>query len=134
MQPAKPIKGFVKVRAKSVQDQLSGKEKGEVMDGGFGGPGGRGGRFGPGNFVAPAFLAKLDSDKSGGVSREEFVRGFEGWFDQWDKQKGGSLTEDELRAGLNETFAPPPGGPGGFGGPGPVIRPLGTGPRPEPKP
>ena len=122
MQPAKPIKGFVKVRAESVKAQVSGKEKGETLDGGFG-PGGPGGR-GPGNFMAPGFIAKLDKDKNGELSRTEFVSGFQEWFKGWDKEKSGFLTEEQLRAGLNEMFRPPPGsGPGGPGGT--VIVPLG---------
>jgi len=127
MQPAKPIKGFVKVRAQSVTEQLSGKEKGEVLQGGFGGPGGPRG-FGPGNFMAMGFLGQLDADKNQEVSREEFVHGFEQWFKSWDKKKAGFLTEEQLRAGLNEAFRPAPfgGGPGGRGGP--EIRPFGGAP------
>ncbi len=131
MQPARPIKGFVAVRAESVKEQLSGKATGETVDGGFG-PGGGGGRpggrggpggpggggFGPGNFLAPGFIAKLDADKNGSLSREEFKAGFVQWFKSWDKESSGSLTEDQLRAGLNETFRPPGDGPGGPEGPG----------------
>ena len=135
MQPAKPIKGFVKVRTQSVIDQLSGKEQGKTVDGGFGPRGGRGpGGFGPGNFMAPGFLAKLDKDSNNELSRDEFVQGFQQWFTDWDKEKSGSLTEEQLREGLNVTFAPPAGGPGGLRGGGPVVVPLGTNPRTEPKP
>src|SRR5256885_10053575 len=56
-----------------------------------------------GNFIAGGFLAQLDADKNGSLSRDEFVRGFEQWFKSWDKEKSGVLTEEQLRAGLNET-------------------------------
>jgi hypothetical protein len=114
---------------------LEGKQKGETLDGMFGGPlgrfggpgrpGGPGG-FGPGNLLASSFQAQFDVNKNGEVSRDEFSQGFRSWFNSWDKANRGALTEEDLRAGLNETFrAPGPGGPGG-----PVILPLGNGPRP----
>ncbi len=133
MQPAKPIKGFVKARAESVQKQLAGKEAGQTLDEGFGGPGGPRG-FGPGNFLAGMFQAQLDADKSGTVTKEEFVKGFDQWFKAWDKEKKGVLTEDQLREGLNGTLTPAGfgNGPGGPGGPeGPNVRP-GGGPGPKP--
>lgn len=112
MQPAKPIKAFVKQRAQSVSDQLEGKAKGETLQFGFGGgPSGPRG-FGPGMFLGPAFEAQFDGDKSGTVSDQEFIDGFNRWFQQWDKEKSGSLSEDQIRAGLNETFRPPPFGGG----------------------
>ncbi len=131
MQPAKPIKGFVTARAESVKAQLSGNEKGETLDAGFGPgrPGGRGG-FGPGNFMAPGFLGKLDQNKNGELSRTEFVSGFQEWFKNWDKEKSGFLTEEQLRSGLNETFQPP-GGPGGPGAP--VSVPFGGRPGGNPQ-
>jgi spore coat protein H len=133
MQPARPIKGFVKVRAESVSAQLSGKEKGETMDFGFGPGGGRGGpRFGPAHFIAPGMIAMLDRNADQKLSRDEFVNGFENWFQRWDKAQSGALTEEQLRNGLNETFVPPAGGPGGGGGP--VVLPLGGGPRPPVQP
>lgn len=96
--------------------------------GGGGGPGRRGG-FGPGMFLAGPLVAKLDLDQSGSVSREEFNKGFEAFFVSWDANKGGSLDEAAIRAGLNKDlapqFGPPGGGPGGLGGGGP--RPGGPG-------
>ncbi|MFM7816050.1 MAG: CotH kinase family protein, partial [Verrucomicrobiota bacterium] len=110
---------------------------------GGGGPGRRGG-FGPGTFLAGPLVAKLDLDQSGSVSREEFSKGFEAFFVSWDANKGGSLDEAAIRAGLNKDLAPqfpPPGGgpgapggggprlggPGGPGGPGGGPRPGGPG-------
>jgi len=132
MQPAKPIKGFVKVRTESVKEQLNGQSKGETLNFGFGpGGGGRGrpgGRGGPGNtlfgpetFLASAFMRELDADKNGELTRDEFVNGFKKWFESWDSAKTGSITEEQLRDGLNDNFRPPGfGGRGGwFGGPPP---------------
>jgi hypothetical protein len=130
MQPSKPIKGFVKVRAQSVKEQLSGQAKGEMVEsgfgpmgggrrGGFGGPGRRGGPpgFGPGMFLGGAFMRELDADSNGELTHEEFVNGFKKWFQAWDTKNASSISEDQLRDGLNEKFRPPGfGGRGGFGG------------------
>jgi spore coat protein H len=138
-QSAKPIKGFVKARAQSVQDQLSGKSKGETLDqygfGGGRGPGGpggmgaggpdnRGGRGGgpggpgemrPGMFLGGPFMTALDSSKDGEITRDEFVQGFAKWFDAWNTDKSGALSDDQLRKGIDQDLSPfrggPPGGP-----------------------
>jgi spore coat protein CotH len=121
---AKPIKAFVDARARSVEDQLFGKSEGETMDGfGFGGPGGPGGPrgLGPGVLLGPVFMRALDTDKDSRISREEFVAGFAKWFEAWNTDRSGLLTEEQLRLGMDNEFAPfggrPPGGPG-FGPPG----------------
>ena len=140
----KPIKAFVKVRWQSVEDQLEGKSEGMSPSSGFGpggggsdrGPGGndrngrdgnRGGgnrNFGPGNMIGGPIFNKMDTEGTGKVDRELFVKSFEDWFNTIDTNKVGSLTETELRRGLNRLiemprfggFGGPGGGPGGFGG------------------
>src|SRR5437867_120425 len=82
--------------------------------GGRGGPAG----FGPGMFLAPAFLGMGDHDHDGKLSKGEFTALGDKWFTQWDKDKTGKVDTEQLRAGLNASFAPPPGGPGGPPGPG----------------
>jgi spore coat protein CotH len=105
-------------------DAMEPKSGGFGRFGGPGGPrggprgGGGGGGFGPGMFIAPAFLALGDRDKDGKLSKAEFEGMAEAWFKTWDKDDKGSLNGDQLRAGINVTFAPPPGAPGGPGGPG----------------
>ncbi len=148
--PAKSLKGFVAARAVSVRDQLEGRSEGmTVAPFGFGGPGGGppgAGQpgsppalpegFGPGLFLGPVFLAELDQDKDGKVTRAEFAEGFRRWFREWDRDGTGTLTEAQLRAGLNRALKPfrgvPPGIPGpevpGSPGAGP------PGPRPGPAP
>jgi hypothetical protein len=125
MQAVKPIKGFVIARAKSVNDQLAGRAEGMTAARfGFAGPGGPGGRggpggpggFGPGMFLGPVFLAALDADKNGAVTQTEFAQGFQQWFNSWNTDQSGILTEDQLRAGIDKDLSPFRGGlPGGFG-------------------
>jgi hypothetical protein len=126
-QAVKPIKGFVGVRHQAVADQLSGKSSGKRIGsgggplGGGGGGGGRGG-FGPGTFLAPAVLQQADLDHNDKVSASELQKLGEKWWQEWDVEKTGSLTEEQLGNGLVKAFPMPPGfgGPGrGPGGPGP---------------
>ena len=131
----KPIKAFIKVRWQSVEDQLEGKSEGMSPGGGFGpgnnnpggnnngGPGRQGG-FGIGNLIAPSLFNKMDVEKTGNVDRERFVKSLEDLFNTVDTNKAGTLTEVELRRGLNKLLEPPRGG--GFGGPGgPGMPPQG---------
>ena len=127
-QTMKPIKTFVAVRAQSVNDQLAGKAEGAVLSrsgpggppgrGGPGGPPGRGGPggFGPGMFLAQAFMSALDANEDGAVTEAEFSKGFLKWFDAWNTDHTGALTEEQLRAGINKDLSPFRGGPPpGFG-------------------
>jgi spore coat protein CotH len=123
-QAIKPIKGFVKARAQSVIDQVAGKPEGQTIgELGFGG-GGRGGRgpgaggFGPGMFLGNAFMTALDADKDGTISRDEFMGGFAKWFESWNTDNSGVLTDEQLRAGINKEFSPFRGGPPGNPRPG----------------
>src|SRR5688500_18815553 len=94
---------------------------------GGGRPGGGGG-FGPGMFLAPAFMNLADQDKDRKLTKEEFRGLADRWFSQWDKEKSGKVTGDQLRDGLNLLLAPPPGmGPGGLRGPGGPGRSGGPG-------
>ena len=119
-QPVKPIKSFVTVRAQSVLDQLAGKSEGQTTgEMGFGGRGGRGG--GPGRFLGDAFMTAFDANEDKTVTHDEFTHAFARWFETWNTDQSGLLTEQQLRAGINQDLAPfrggPPGGPG-FGPPG----------------
>lgn len=125
-QPAKPIKAFVTARAQSVADQLDGRSEGAAAsESGFGPPGARPFRggpdgFGPSNFIARGVMEAFDTNKDGKVTHAEFIAGFTKWFDDWNTDQSGKLTDDQLRAGINRDLSPfrggPPGGPG-FGPP-----------------
>lgn len=118
--PSKPIKGFVTARADAVAAQLAGKSEGQNVGGTpFGGPRGPGGGppgdFGPGQMLGNVFMTALDTKKDGVVTREEFTQCFAKWFEDWNTDKTGTLTEEQLRAGINKDLTPSRGGGGGFG-------------------
>ncbi|MHB1307442.1 MAG: CotH kinase family protein [Limisphaerales bacterium] len=80
---------------------------------------------GPSMFLAPGFLKAGDANADGRLSSGEFLGLGEKWFVEWDKARGGKLTTDQVRAGLNAVLAlpgfggrPPPGGGGAPRGPG----------------
>ena len=81
---------------------------------GLDGPPGGGG-FGPGNFVGPALLAAMDTDKDKSVSKAEFLGAFEKWSIAWDTDRKGHLDEEKIKVGLNQALGQP-GGPGRSGG------------------
>ena len=89
----------------------------------FAGPGS--GRFGASMFLAPSMMAEGDKDQDGKLSENEFADLAEKWFAAWDKEKAGTLTADQLAAGLGTVVGPRPGGPppgprgGGFNLQGP---------------
>ncbi len=83
---------------------------------GPGGPAGVG-DFGPGNFLAGGFISALDANKDGILTHDEFSQGLAKWFTDWNTDKTGTLTSEQLRAGINRDLGPK-GGPFGFGGPG----------------
>jgi spore coat protein H len=111
-----PVSVFARDRAKSVAAQLTGESKGQEGGGMFGGPRGPGGPGGSGGFnpammIVPGFLKALDTNQDREVSQEEFQSGFARWFEAWGGKEG-SLTAEQLRAGINRDLAPPMPGPG----------------------
>jgi spore coat protein CotH len=102
---------------------------------GRGGPG----NFDPANFIAAGFFTTLDANQDGALTLPEIQATFSQWCAQWDTAKSGALTEEHLRAGLNEVLPKPnfagrggpgggrgggPGGPPGMGGGGVNLDPL----------
>jgi type 1 glutamine amidotransferase len=66
--------------------------------------------------VAPALFSVTDTNNDAAVTRDEFKATFGKWFTEWDSAKTGTLTQDQLLAGLAAALPPPPspgGGPGG---------------------
>ena len=94
---------------------------------GFGPPGGERGA-GPGPSLGSRLFTAVDGNKDGSLTRAELKGTFEKWSSDWDTDKGGSLNEAKLYAGLVAALPTPsfrgpgggggPGGPGGLGGPG----------------
>jgi type 1 glutamine amidotransferase/Ca2+-binding EF-hand superfamily protein len=70
------------------------------------GAGGRGGG-GRGGGVAPALFSAVDINKDGSVTRDEMKTTFDSWYTGWDSAKTGSLTQDQVQAGLNVVFPAP---------------------------
>lgn len=139
----KPIKPFAVVRTKSIRDQVAGRSEGLVArgfgfpgdgprgGGGPGGPGGPGG-FNPVAMFAEPLLKALDDNKDSVVTRDEFTNGFSRLFRAWNSDQSGWLTEDQLRAGIDQDLAPFRDGFPGFGPPrGRGFPPGGSAPGPN---
>ncbi len=115
--PPPELSTFVEKRAESIAAQLAGKSKGFTPQAfGFGPPGGGpggpgGGGFGPGNQLARPLVERLDTNKDGKVSEEEFNSGMKKLFAEWDADKSGSLDQKKLADGLQKLIPTP----GGFG-------------------
>ncbi|HEX2475821.1 MAG TPA: PQQ-binding-like beta-propeller repeat protein, partial [Lacipirellulaceae bacterium] len=62
---------------------------------GRGGPGGRGG-FGPGMMLAPQMISQADQDKDGKLTPQEFTALADAWFDKLDAEKQGQLSEEQF--------------------------------------
>jgi outer membrane protein assembly factor BamB len=120
---------FVGSLEKVLPPQQGFGQRGGGRDGGGGGGRGdgqgrppRGGGFGPGQFVGPGLFTTLDSNKDASLTRTEMKETFAKWSSEWDAEKSGAITQDQLRDGLTAALPRPnfggPGGPGGGRGPG----------------
>jgi outer membrane protein assembly factor BamB len=106
--------------------------------GGPGGPGGRG-RFGPGMLLAQQMFSEADKNGDQKLSQEEFIALADAWFDKLDPDKTGKVTQEQFTERFGELLPPPqgfgpppgdeppdggarPGGGSGFG-PGRFIAP-----------
>ena len=91
--------------------------------GGPGGPGGRGG-FGPGMMLASQMLIQADKNADQKLTKAEFTGLAEAWFDKLDTDKTGKLSQEQFTAKFGDVLPPPQGfgnrggAPGGAGGPG----------------
>ncbi len=93
--------------------------------GGPGGPMGQGGPggFGPGMFLAPQMFTEADTNSDQKLTKGEFSSLADAWFEKLDPNKSGKLTQEQFTEKLNDVLPPPPGfgGPGGGGGFGPAM-------------
>src|SRR3982751_5910680 len=79
-------------------------------------PQAQGGRGGGRGGASPALFNAADTNKDGSVTRTEFKGSFETWFTQWDAAGTGSLTQDQVLAGLTALLQPAGGGRGAAAG------------------
>ena len=74
-------------------------------------------------------MEAMDPEKHSFVTRDEFTEGFVRWFESWNSDKSGALTEEQLRTGINQDLSPfrngPPPGFGPLPGFGPGDEPDG---------
>ncbi|HEX2972318.1 MAG TPA: CotH kinase family protein, partial [Tepidisphaeraceae bacterium] len=68
---------------------------------------GPGGGRGPGMFVTPVIMIAGDTSRDDKLSKEEFHALGEKWFGEWDKEKAGRVSVNQLHAGLNTSLAAP---------------------------
>ncbi len=63
--------------------------------------------------TAQAVFTALDSDGNGTLTRSEIESGFTSWFKSWNNTNDGTLTHDQIAAGLSKVVpGPPPAKPG----------------------
>jgi hypothetical protein len=69
-------------------------------------------------FLGPIWMQALDKQKKGEIASEDFAQSFARFFQTWNTDKTGFLTEEQLRGGINKDLSPfRDGPPGGFGPP-----------------
>lgn len=96
-----------------------GGQGGPGGQGGQGGPGGGRG-FGPGNMLSGQMMTQGDANSDKKLSKQEFGNLADTWFAKLDTDKAGKLTQEQFSERLS-TLLPMPqrgGGQGGQGGPG----------------
>jgi len=71
-----------------------------------------GGRGGGRGGVSPALFTAADTNKDGTLTRSEFKGTLDDWFTKWDASGSGSLTQDQVTAGLTASLQPAGGGGG----------------------
>jgi outer membrane protein assembly factor BamB len=93
---------------------------------GQGGPGGRG-SFGLGTMIAPQMFSQADKNGDQKLSREEFTALADVWFDKLDADKAGKLTQEQFAAKFYDAL-PPREGSGGPADGSAAPRPGGSRP------
>jgi len=87
--------------------------------GGPGGPGGRGGGggFGPGMFLGAQMFSQADKNKDEKLTKAEFSALADSWFDKLDSEKSGKVSQDQFTEKFRDLLPQPEGNgpPGGRG-------------------
>ena len=68
----------------------------------------------PSGMLAPLLLGDGDGDKDGDLDQGELLALGARWVETWDREKSGTLDEEEIAAGLDTASAKSPQGPGNF--------------------
>jgi type 1 glutamine amidotransferase len=76
--------------------------------------------------VGAGLFTAIDTNKDGGVTRDEMKTAFDKWYTDWDTTKSNALTQEQLVAGLNAALPAPAPAPGFTGGAG-----RGAAPQPQ---
>lgn len=121
--PGKSKESLLVVAVAQIDDESAMPPK---RGGGPGGGGGRGG-FGPGMMVAPQMISQGDKNGDKKLSKDEFASLADTWFDKLDTEKSGKLTQEQFTQRLSTVLPPPQGRQGGGGPPGGGQPPAGPG-------
>jgi len=118
--PGKSKESLLVIAASQIDEETAMPPKrgpGGPGGGGFGGgPGGMGG--GPGGMIAQQMMKQGDKNEDKKLSKEEMGALAEAWFDKVDSDKSGKVSQEQFVAKFGELIPMPQrGGPGG-GGPG----------------
>src|SRR5438132_13246110 len=100
--PGQSKKSLLVIAAAQIDDQTAMPPKrGMGGRGGPGGPGGRGG-FGPGMMIAPQMLSQGDKNGDQKLSKAEFTALADAWFDKLDSEKAGKVSQDQFVERFND--------------------------------
>ena len=73
---------------------------------------------GPGQMLARQMVQDGDKDSDKKLTKDEMTALADSWFDKLDADKTGKLTQQQFTANFNKVMPPGRGGPGGGRGPG----------------
>src|SRR5439155_18784877 len=121
--PGKSKESLMVIAVSQLDDETAMPPKrmpGGPGSGGFGGGGPMGG--GPGGMIAQQMMKQGDKNEDKKLSKEEMGALAENWLDKIDSDKSGKVTQEQFVAKFNEIVPMPQRqgfGGGGFGGGGP---------------
>ena len=57
--------------------------------------------------LSSSVFTAVDANKDAAITRDELKSAFDRWFTQWDSDKTGALTQEQVNIGLNTALSPP---------------------------